>query len=161
MKIHFREATQADLSFLEKMLFEAFFWHPEQTRPPFLQFLRQPEIQKGLADWGRAGDRAIIALVNEALVGAAWYRLWTDDEHSYGYVDSNTPEVGMAVVAGQRSQGVGRALLRRLVEVARVQRMPALSLSVEPANFALRLYESEGFVKIGESGTSWTMILYL
>ena len=38
---------------------------------------------------------------------------------------------------------------------------PALSLSVAPANAARRLYESEGFRKVGEAGTSWTLLLEL
>jgi ribosomal protein S18 acetylase RimI-like enzyme len=32
-----------------------------------------------------------------------------------------------------------------------------ISLSVDPQNSALRLYESEGFSQVGESGTSWTL----
>ncbi len=60
-----------------------------------------------------------------------------------------------------RSQGVGRKLLRALLETARQQNITALSLSVDPNNFALRLYESEGFVKVGASGTSWTLRLIL
>jgi len=47
-------------------------------------------------------------------------------------------------------------MLRKIVEIARDDGYPGLSLSVDPANFACKLYESEGFVKVGESGTSWT-----
>jgi hypothetical protein len=41
------------------------------------------------------------------------------------------------------------------------ERFPALSLSVDPANFALNLYQSVGFRRIGESGTSLTLVLDL
>ncbi|MBM2846984.1 MAG: family N-acetyltransferase [Bacteroidetes bacterium] len=48
-------------------------------------------------------------------------------------------------------------LLRSLMNIARANHVKAISLSVDPNNIARRLYESEGFVKVGESGTSWTL----
>ena len=160
-KFKIRVGVREDLPFLEQMLFEAFFWNPQQTRPKLRQFVQNPEFRKLLADWGRAGDQAVIAEEEGASTGAAWYRFWTAENHSYGFVDSATPELGIAVRANRRAQGLGRALLRALIASARSEGIQALSLSVDPANFARRLYEAEGFVKIGESGTSWTMRLQL
>ena len=154
-----RTATSDDLPFLEAMQFEAFFWSLSTPRPPAGEFLARPEIQKFLAGWGRPGDRAVIAQEGTASIGAAWYRLWTDEDHSYGFVDAETPELGIGVEASHRSRGVGRALLRALIEAARDDGVRTLSLSVDPSNFARRLYESEGFVKVGASGTSWTYLL--
>ena len=51
--------------------------------------------------------------------------------------------------------------LRSMIALARQRSWPALSLSVAPANPARRLYESEGFRKVAEAGTSWTMLLPL
>ena len=156
-----RPATPDDLPFLEAMEFEAFFWNPTTPRPPADEFLSKPEIQRLLAGWGRAGDRAVIAQEGQTPIGAAWYRLWTDADHSYGFVDAETPELGIGVDARHRSKGVGRALLRALIETARADGLPALNLSVDPSNVARRLYESEGFVKVGASGTSWTYVLQI
>ena len=128
------------------MLFEAFYWDSESPRPPFEEF-----SSNLLDNWGRDGDLAIIAEEDGQPAGAAWCRLWTDEDHSYGYVDAETAELGLAVDSKYRSRGIGRALLRELI-----RRSPRLSLSVDPKNPARRLYESEGFVKTGESGTSWT-----
>jgi hypothetical protein len=50
---------------------------------------------------------------------------------------------------------------RSLVQIARDDGYPALSLSVSPLNHARLLYASEGFRKVGESGTSWTLLLRL
>jgi len=156
-----RPATDADAAFLETMLFEAFFWDPGMTRPPFETFRAQPEVAILLAGWGRPGDRAVVAVASGAPAGAAWYRLWTAATHSYGFVDEATPEIGIAVDGAHRRRGLGRALLRALIAAARADSHPALSLSVSPANPARRLYESEGFRKVGESGTSWTLRLDL
>jgi ribosomal protein S18 acetylase RimI-like enzyme len=154
-----RAACAEDLPFLEEMLFEAFFWDPAAARPPFAAFREGPECQKLLASWGRPGDRALVAEEQHARLGAAWFRLWTPELHSYGFVDADTPELGIAVAAAHRSKGVGRALLQALVRRARADGFETLSLSVSPLNRARALYESEGFRKVGESGTSWTLLL--
>ena len=159
--MNIRAGNQDDLAFLQQMLFEAFFWRPDQDRPDYSEFHRDPAFHKILAGWGRRGDRAVIAEEDERPVGAAWYRFWTEADHSYGFVDAETPELGIGILADYRSRGVGRALLRALIEAAQDEGVGALSLSVEPENFARQLYESEGFVKVGESGTSWTMMLHL
>ncbi len=160
-EMNIRPGNEDDLPFIEKMLFEAFYWNPSTRRPHIREFLLHPKFRKLLSEWGRPGDRAVIAEEGETPVGAAWYRFGTEENHSYGFVDPETPELGMGVRAGHRSTGIGRALLRTLIEAARDQGIRALSLSVDPSNFARQLYESEGFVKVGESGTSWTMVLHL
>lgn len=159
MKI--RQGTKKDLPFLKEMLYEAFFWNPEVVRPEYEEFLNNPEFKKLLNEWGRPWDRAVVAEIDNKPIGAAWYRLWTEEEHSYGFVDSETPELGIAVKADFRSKGIGRELLIALIEIARKDGAKAISLSVDPENYACHLYGTEGFVKIGESGTSWTLVLYL
>jgi ribosomal protein S18 acetylase RimI-like enzyme len=156
-----RRAGPDRLPFLERMLYEAFFWDPRAERPPFEAFSRDPEFTKLLSGWGRPGDRAVIAEDGGEPIGAAWYRLWTPELHSYGFVDAATPELAIGVAPAHRSKRVGRRLLEALVAEARSDGYPALSLSVSPDNFARSLYESAGFVKIGESGTSWTLRLPL
>ena len=156
-----RPGGAKDLGFLKEMLFEAFFWDPSTKRPSFDSFRDDPEFSKLLADWERRGDRAVIAEVDGGRIGAAWFRVWTPELHSYGFVDASTPEIAMAVRADHRSKGLGRRLLEVLVQTARADGFPALSLSVSPLNSARQLYESAGFRKVGESGTSWTLLLSL
>jgi ribosomal protein S18 acetylase RimI-like enzyme len=139
------------------MLFEAFFWNAGFGRPSLEEFLKDPRFQL-LENWGRRGDRSVIAEGDGKPIGAAWCRLWTAENHSYGFVDAETPEIGMAVEQACRSKGIGRALLRALVQEGRTQGLLKLSLSVDPSNFARQLYESEGFLKVGQSGTSWTYV---
>jgi GNAT superfamily N-acetyltransferase len=159
--VQLRPGSTTDLDFLKEMLFEAFFWDTSATRPLLASFRDTPEFSKLLAGWGRQGDRAIVAKESGTRIGAAWFRLWTPELHSYGFVDVVTPEIAMAVRQEYRSKGLGRRLLHALVETARAESVPALSLSVSPLNFARQLYESAGFRKIGESGTSWTLLLSL
>jgi len=157
-----RVGDASDGAFLEEMLFEAFFWDAAAGRPTLASFRARAEFSHVLEGWGRAGDLAIVAAAHDgARLGAAWFRLWTPEAHSYGFVDAGIPEIGMAVVASHRSKGIGRTLIQTLIERARADGLPAVSLSVNPANHARRLYEAEGFRKVGESGTSWTLLLSL
>jgi ribosomal protein S18 acetylase RimI-like enzyme len=159
--LNIRSAKAEDLEFLEAMLFEAFFWNAKAARPAFSAFRHHPEFAKLLSGWGRRGDWGAIAENGGRQLGAAWLRLWTPELHSYGFVDSTTPELGLAVSPAHRRQGIGRALLNALIGRARVEGFPALSLSVDPLNPSRSLYESLGFQKVSESGTSWTYRLAL
>jgi ribosomal protein S18 acetylase RimI-like enzyme len=156
-----RDASRADVSFLREMLFEAFFWDLAAPRPGLSEFLESAEAVKLIGGWGRPGDYAVIAEEDGTRVGAAWYRRWSDADHSYGFVAADVPELGIAVQPAFRSRGVGRALLAALIAQAVRAEFRGLSLSVNPGNRARALYESFGFRRSGESGTSWTYLLPL
>ena len=110
-----RLGNSEDLIFLKEMLFEAFFWKQELLRPKLEEFFENPEISKLILNWGRVGDRLLIAEQGNKRIGAAWYRLWSESDQSYGYIDSNTPELGMGIYYEYRSKGIGRILLKRLI----------------------------------------------
>lgn len=164
--IRVRDGGADDLPMLEAMLFEAFFWRPERERPALDDHRSDVEFQKWVRGFGgRAGDRAVIAerIDDDGAtpVGAASHRLFTDAEHSYGYIDAATPEIVIGVARHARGEGVGRALMQALIERARGDGRDALSLSVEPDNFARRLYEQLGFERVNTVGGAWTMKLSL
>lgn len=88
-------------------------------------------------------------------MGAAYCRL----AHGYGFVDERTPEVTIGVDAAHRGQGIGAALLAALAKLAKADGFEQLSLSVEPANPALRLYIRAGYRTIAtDKGGSLTML---
>jgi GNAT superfamily N-acetyltransferase len=153
----------AHADFLREMLYEAAYWRSADDRPPLAEALARPDLARILADWGnRPGDAAVIAVDGDGRpLGAAWYRFWTAAHHSYGYVDEATPEVGLAVVPGERGRGIGAGLLSALVNHARQQGIGRLSLSVEQDNPAVRLYERAGFRQVILNGNAWTMVVQL
>lgn len=157
-----RLANADDVDFLRAMLYEAVCWRPNQPRPPLAAVLAEPELAKLLAGWGRQGDTGVVAVQEDGTpLGAAWYRFWTTANHSYGFVDAETPELGIAVSPHMRRKGIGTALLISLIEQARLANVARLSLSVEPENFSRRLYEKLGFKIFGVSGIAWTMLVEL
>jgi GNAT superfamily N-acetyltransferase len=143
------------------MLLEAAY-RPGLPRPPIDVALADSRIGRYLEGWGRAGDAAVIA-VDEAgcRIGAAWYRVFGGDEPGFGFIDSATPEISIAVVPDRRSKGIGSALLGGLIDRARQEGFRGLSLSVAPENPAVQLYERSGFVRVPSRDDHWTMRLDL
>ena len=153
---------EGDGAFLREMLYEAAAWRRESPRPAPEGILSSPAIARYVEGWGRPGDEGVIAQTEGGKpIGAAWYRLFTDDEHGYGFISSSVPEITVAVSPSVQRRGVGTSLLTELIEQARKAAYPALSLSVEEDNPAIRLYERLGFTRVGRVGNAWTMRLDL
>jgi ribosomal protein S18 acetylase RimI-like enzyme len=154
-----RDATERDLPFIESMLFQCLHWEEALEPPARAQLRTSPEIERLLAGWGRAGDVALVAERSGSPLGAAWYRFWSNAERGRGFFNARVPELTQAVLPAHRRQGVGRALLAALVDRVLASEAPGLSLSVDPRNPALELYERTGFLKVEEVGGAWTMVL--
>jgi ribosomal protein S18 acetylase RimI-like enzyme len=90
-------------------------------------------------------------------VGAAWFRLFTDANAGYGFVDAETPELSIAVVPSRRGAGLGSELLDALLDRARADGYAAISLSVEKGSPAVGLYERHGFEVVREDDGGVTM----
>lgn len=142
------------------MLVEAAFWRPDGPDGSIDEVSRQPELAHYVAGWPRPGDLGVVAEA-EHPVGAAWLRFFAASDPGYGFVDVTTPELSMGVVREWRGRGVGARLLDALVTTARETDMTTLSLSVEPDNYARRLYERVGFRQVGQADRSLTMLLIL
>jgi GNAT superfamily N-acetyltransferase len=151
-----RPGGRHDQRFLRDMLHHAYYW---RERAP--QDAAEGSVQRYVMTWGRPGDAAVIAYSHTGPVGAAWYRLFKEREPGYGFVDEQTPELTIAVVPSCRGRGYGDELLGALLAQARRDGFHQISLSVEPDNPALRLYERHGFRKVGEYDGSWTMLARL
>lgn len=151
MSISIRPLTPADQDLLWEMLYHAVFV-PAGSAPLPRSILTEPEIAPYAADWGRPHDAGFAAESAGQPIGAAWLRLFA----GYGYVDDHTPELSIALLPGYRGQGIGTRLMDALLTYAQA-RYPGVSLSVEGANPARRLYERLGFAVVGQNGFSLTM----
>jgi GNAT superfamily N-acetyltransferase len=146
-----RKGGSGDVPFMRDMLTHAYYWRwgrPEAEDIPASRYVDA---------WGRPGDTAVIALDGGFPVGAAWYRLFSEDAPGYGFVDERTPELTIAVVPGKRGKGLGEELLRALLDKAREAGHRSLSLSVERANPARKLYERFGFREVEVRGDTVVM----
>jgi ribosomal protein S18 acetylase RimI-like enzyme len=100
----------------------------------------------------------LIAIQDFQPVGAAWYRLFKEDNPGYGFVDEATPELSIAIVPSRRASGLGSELLEALLERARGEGHEAISLSVEKDSPAVGLYERHGFARYREDDGALTML---
>ncbi len=151
LPVTIRPLMPQEASFLREMIYEAMYIPAEEEHPP-REIVDQPPIRKYIADWGRYGDAAWVATANDALVGAAWYRLFSEDDPGYGFLNAQTPEISIALRPGFRDQGVGSKLLKTLLRHAAGEGFEAVSLSVDVRNPATRLYTRLGFEEIERIG---------
>ena len=143
-----RPVRSQDVRFLRDMLRHAYHWRLAQD--PDLPVYRYVQ------NWGRSGDAGFLAFEGLTVFGAGWYRLFSEREPGFGFVDAETPELTVAVVPTQRGHGVGGELLAALLEQAKRDGHPAISLSAEPHQTAL--YERYGFRPVDDSGAAVTMV---
>jgi ribosomal protein S18 acetylase RimI-like enzyme len=160
--IHLRPATVHDLPFLNEMIYEAIHWS-DGERPSIEETLARPDLANLTADWGREGDWGLVAEADDRTpIGAAWCRSWTADDHAFGYVADDIPEVSIALARGQRERGLGTQLLQALLDLARANGLAKLSLAVEQANLrAQHVYEKLGFVRVAATAEDYTMAVSL
>jgi GNAT superfamily N-acetyltransferase len=144
-----REGGQQDVRFLRDMLRHAYYWRSRDTDMPITRYV---------SAWGREGDRALIALDDFHSAGAAWYRLYSEREPGFGFVDERTPELTIGVVPARRGKGIGSELLDALLDRARKDQYEQISLSVESTSPAVHLYESRGFTSVREDDGGSVMV---
>jgi len=145
-----RRGGHGDVPFMRSMLAHAYNWRVSalDAEIPLARYVEA---------WGRSGDVALIATETGHRVGAAWFRLFPAAAPGYGFVDEQTPELTIAVVPSRRRHGVGRNLLRELLNRAAAEGHAAISLSVEEGSPAVAFYERQGFERVGENAGAITM----
>ena len=92
-----REIHKSEIHFLEEMLYEAIYI-PNGAKKLRKDIIYNPELFIYIKDFGKTGDICLVAEIQGNLVGAAWSRLFTEDEKGYGFIDTETPELSIAVV---------------------------------------------------------------
>lgn len=155
-----KPCKKQDTPFLWEMLYQSIYV-ADGDQPLSKDVLKHPSIEKYLKNWGEEkGDYALMAVRTDGTpIGAIWIRKFKKDDAGYGFVDEETPELGMAICLPYRGKGIGRKLLSKMSSHARSFGYQALSLSVSADNFpAIHLYETSGFKKVSEDdGGSWIM----
>lgn len=158
MTIIVRKTGSEDMSFLREMLYEAIFI-PEGEEKPHPSIIDNPDIYKYLSGWMKKTDTGFIAEADGRAVGAAWARLFESAAAGgYGFINSDTPELCLAVYENYRNRGVGTALMNSLLAELKLRRYEHLSLSVDKQNRAVDLYKRLGFKVVKEQDTDYLML---
>jgi GrpB-like predicted nucleotidyltransferase (UPF0157 family)/GNAT superfamily N-acetyltransferase len=117
---------------------------PAPLRPK--EVLELPHVRIYAERWGRDGDLGVVGELDGGPVGACWMRVLPDGT-GLAFVDSRTPQLGIAIEPAHQHRGYGRALMVAVLAAAREQKYPRVSLTVHPQNPAIRMYEQCGFTK--------------
>ena len=150
-----------DLPLLEDLLYEAIF-QPEGAKPLPRDIIKKPEINNYIKDFGKKkGDFCIFAKFYEETVGAAWIRILDGEIKGYGNIDSETPELAIAVFKKYRNLGIGTGLMLQLIEMIANKTYKQLSLSVQKENYAVKMYQKLGFEIVSENEYDYIMVLKL
>ncbi len=136
----------SDTHFLRGMLYEAAA-PLGKDRPSSEQLLSNPQVTAFVDGWGRPGDHGIVAEADLDAVGAAWFRVFPDDDPEGGFEGGVTPELLIALEHDHRGKGVGGLLLSALIDKAREEGKTTIGLNVHRSNLpAVALFRRHGFV---------------
>lgn len=157
MEYSIREMKKTEYPLLDNFLYEAIFL-PEGAQPPEKSIIYLPELQVYVADFGKKKDDiCYLAEVNNEVAGAVWVR----DMNDYGHVEDGVPSFAISLYKEYRGYGIGTALMKRMLCELKARGYEKASLSVQKANYAVRMYLNVGFTIIDEHEEEYIMLCHL
>ena len=156
MDYKIREIRKNEYSILFDFLYEAIFIPEGMDKPP-KSIIEQPELQVYIEDFGKKDDWCLVAEIKEKIVGTVWVRIMDD----YGHIDDETPSFAISLYEEYRNMGIGTALMRDMLELLKNKGYKQTSLSVQKANYAVRMYQKVGFEVIDENEEEYIMVCRL
>ena len=152
-----REMKKEEYCLLSNFLYEAIYI-PDGVEPPPKSIINSPELQEYIFEFGkRKHDKALVAETQRKIVGAIWVRIMNE----YGHIDNDTPSLAMSVSKEYRGLGIGSSLLKELLSALKSAGYLKISLSVQKANYAVKMYKQAGFTVVDENSEEYIMVVNL
>lgn len=149
-----RELRYNEIELLKDFLYEAIFI-PEGVDPPPREIIEQPELKLYYEGFGTGrADYCIVADDGGNVIGAVWTRIMND----YGHVDDETPSLAISLYKAYRGQGIGTQLMEMILALLKEKGYERVSLAVQKANYAVRMYEKVGFKTVDENDEEFIMV---
>lgn len=102
-------------------------------------------------------DYGLVAEVGDKIAGAVWVRIMND----YGHIDDKTPSLAISLYQEYRRLGLGTAMLKEMLVHLKEHGYERVSLSVQKANYAVKLYQKAGFEIVHENKEEYIMVCRL
>lgn len=154
MNIKVRKWKDGEQAFLEDFLYEAIFI-PEGVEAPSREIIQLPELQVYITDFGKKPDDiCFLAEADGKVAGAVWVRVMED----YGHLEEGVPSFAISLYKEYRNQGIGTALMKRMLQELAQRGYEKASLAVQKANYAVRMYQKVGFEIVGENEEEYLMM---
>ncbi len=157
MEYTIREIQKQEYPLLDNFLYEAIFI-PEGIEPPPKTIITSPELQVYVAHFGESKDDwGFVAEVDDKIVGAVWVRIMDD----YGHIDDKTPSLAISLYQEYRGFGIGTAMMKEFLTLLKSHGYNQVSLSVQKANYAAKMYLKIGFEIVWENEEEYIMTFHL
>ncbi len=157
MDITIRELQKEEYLLLDHFLYEAIFI-PEGVEPPPKTIITSPELQVYVEHFGESKDDwGLMAEVDGKVAGAVWVRIMND----YGHIDNETPSLAISLYKEYRGLGIGTAMMKEMLNLLKSHGYSQVSLSVQKANYATKMYQTVGFEIVRENEEEYLMICHL
>lgn len=157
MDFKIRFISEEEVGVLEDFLYEAIYVPEGESAPP-RSIINQPELQVYISDFGKEKDDiGMVAEADGQIIGAVWVRIMND----YGHIDNNTPSFAISVYKDYRGLGTGTDLMKEMLRVLKARDYKQASLSVQKANYAVRMYQKVGFQIVDENEEEYIMLCQL
>lgn len=149
-----RKIKETEYHFLNDFLYEAIFV-PENVQAPPKSIINQEELQVYVRDFGKKKDDiCFVAEVDNKIVGAVWVRVMDD----YGHIGAGIPSFAISLYKEYRGCGIGTALMKRMIDELKEKGYEKASLSVQKANYAVKMYQNVGFEIMDENEEEYIMV---
>ncbi|NBI90722.1 GNAT family N-acetyltransferase [Lachnospiraceae bacterium] len=157
MDVTIREMQKQEYPLLDNFLYEAIFV-PEGIESPPKTIITSPELQVYVEHFGESkDDLGLTAEVDGKIVGAVWVRIMND----YGHIDDKTPSLAISLYKEYRGFGIGTAMMKEILALLKSHGYKQVSLSVQKANYAAKMYLKIGFEIVKENEEEYIMVYYL
>ena len=152
-----RKIREEEFGILQDFLYEAVYI-PDGVEPPDRNILELPELRVYIENFGKkSGDRCLVAETDDMIVGAVWTRIMKD----YGHVDDETPSLAISLYKDYRKCGIGTEMMKQILAMLKNDGFKRVSLSVQKANYAVKMYQTLGFQVIVDNPDEYIMIIDL
>lgn len=149
-----RSLLPDEICLLKDFLYEAIFI-PEGVEPPSKDVVDLPELRVYIENFGQLKDDCcLVAVCDQKVIGAVWSRIMND----YGHIDDNTPSLSIALYGEYRNKGIGSRLMDEMITLLGRKGYDSVSLSVQKANYATRMYLKFGFKVVKETEEEYVMV---
>lgn len=143
----------SEYSLLNDFLYNAIFIPQGLTQPP-KNIIMNDELQVYIKNFGKQkDDMALVAEVNNKIIGSVWTRIMND----YGHIDNDTPSLAISLYKEYRGYGIGTALMQNMLSLLKQHGYKRVSLSVQKVNYAVKIYKNLGFIIVGENQEEYIM----
>lgn len=154
MNYNIRLIKKDEHGLLDDFLYEAIFI-PEGVDAPPKEIINQPELQVYVDGFGeKENDICYVAEVEGKVIGAVWVRVMDD----YGHIEEGVPSFAISLYKEYRGNGIGTALMKKMLIELKERGYSKASLAVQKANYAVKMYKNVGFGIVDENEEEYIMV---